>query len=53
MIPIYILVSTYGAIVGGYGGPELVLKAVSWALKNRHHPLMISKILDYEVVCKK
>jgi len=53
MIPIYILVSTYGAIVGGYGGPELVLKAVSWALKNRGHPLMISKILDYEVVCKK
>ena len=53
MMPVYILAVTYEAIIGGYGGPELVLKAVSWALKNRNHPLMISEVLHYEVICRK
>jgi len=29
MMPVYILAVTYEAIIGGYGGPELVLKAAS------------------------
>jgi len=53
MIPVYGLVTTYGAIVGGYGGPELVLKAASWALRNRGQPLTVSGASDYEVVCER
>jgi len=53
VMPVYILMTSVEVIIGGYGGPWLVLKAVYWALKNRGIPLLISEVFHYELVCGK
>jgi len=53
MMPLYWLIVSGAAIFQRYGAPDFVLKAITWAVRNRSYPLKVSEPKDYEVVCER